>query len=515
MSDRKERENGMKKRIGFLALAVVAICALFCVTAFAAAADTAAQNLSTVGIFRGTNDGFELGRAPTRNEAAVMLVRLLGKEQEAGEQFSAGSISQPFTDVSSWAEPYIAWLYTNGLTRGSSPTAFGGGRSCSAKDYAVFLMRALGYQDGTDFTYADAESFASETGIYSADLFSGTFTRGDLALMSEYALGTNVKGGEENLLETLIDRGAVAEDAAGQLREALAAGQSLRITKSDVSLDEDAWNAACQTMAVTVHFNAVGSAVPAADVTLTGDQLKSLMASDGAGRVTLQPQALEALVAGWRTSYDKADAPLVFDSYVKGPVALTYIRCSYRFDGDKLEKALRQQLYSLESGTVSTDYVCCSKEGKPLNLESSHVEVDIDNQQLTLIRNGRVVVNTNIVTGALTGHQTPTGLYWAHHKRTDTTLTGADYSVFVNYWISVVGDSIGLHDASWRWAFGGDNYVNGGSHGCVNIPVSVMPTIYANVYDGMPVIIHGRNVWYSAGHSPATVNPTRGTTAKK
>ena len=73
MSDRKERENGMKKRIGFLALAVVAICALFCVTAFAAAADTAAQNLSTVGIFRGTNDGFELGRAPTRNEAAVMF----------------------------------------------------------------------------------------------------------------------------------------------------------------------------------------------------------------------------------------------------------------------------------------------------------------------------------------------------------------------------------------------------------------------------------------------------------
>ena len=30
---------------------------------------------------------------------------------------------------------------------------------------------------------------------------------------------------------------------------------------------------------------------------------------------------------------------------------------------------------------------------------------------MTYIKDGRLVVNTNIVTGALNGHQTPTGLY--------------------------------------------------------------------------------------------------------
>ena len=112
-----------------------------------------------------------------------MLVRLLGKEQTAADEFAAGTLTQPFTDAAGWAESSIAWLYTNGLTRGSSQQTFGGGRTCTAKDYAVFLLRALGYRDGTDFTYDTAEAFAAETGIYSDSLFGGTFTRGDLALM--------------------------------------------------------------------------------------------------------------------------------------------------------------------------------------------------------------------------------------------------------------------------------------------------------------------------------------------
>ena len=62
----------MKKRIGILILAAAALCVLLCTTAFATSADTAAQALSTVGIFRGTASGFDLAREPTRAEAAVM-----------------------------------------------------------------------------------------------------------------------------------------------------------------------------------------------------------------------------------------------------------------------------------------------------------------------------------------------------------------------------------------------------------------------------------------------------------
>ena len=146
----------------------------------------------------------------------------------------------------------------------------------------------------------------------------------------------------------------------------------------------------------------------------------------------------------------------------------------------------------------------------------SYVEVDFDNQQMTYIKDGRLVVNTNIVTGALNGHQTPTGLYEAHGKEHDVWLKGDDYLVFVKYWVSVVGDLIGLHDASWRSNFGASFYVYGGSHGCVNTPEEAMAWIWNLIEDGTPVIMHGVNEWYEPanGNPRETKDPVRGTTSE-
>lgn len=58
---------------------------------------------------------FELGRAMTRSEAVTMLVRLLGRENEA----LSGKWETPFTDVPAWAEPYVGLAYENGLTTGT------------------------------------------------------------------------------------------------------------------------------------------------------------------------------------------------------------------------------------------------------------------------------------------------------------------------------------------------------------------------------------------------------------
>ena len=48
----------------------------------------------------------------------------------------------------------------------------------------------------------------------------------------------------------------------------------------------------------------------------------------------------------------------------------------------------------------------------------------------------------------------------------------------------------GLHDATWRGAFGGNIYTYGGSHGCVNLPLDIAAQLYNLVYVGMPVIVH-------------------------
>ena len=45
--------------------------------------ESEANILKEMNIFRGDGSGLNLDKIPTRNEAAVMIVRLLGKEEES------------------------------------------------------------------------------------------------------------------------------------------------------------------------------------------------------------------------------------------------------------------------------------------------------------------------------------------------------------------------------------------------------------------------------------------------
>lgn len=130
------------KRILTILAATLLLTAAMAGTASASSYDSVAEELSAIGVFRGTAGGFELDRAPTRSEAAIMLVRLYGAEDEAKAAYEAGEISMPFTDVSETAAPSVAWLYSQGITNGTSATTFGASSPCSAKMYCAFLLRA-------------------------------------------------------------------------------------------------------------------------------------------------------------------------------------------------------------------------------------------------------------------------------------------------------------------------------------------------------------------------------------
>ena len=41
--------------------------------------------------------------------------------------------------------------------------------------------------------------------------------------------------------------------------------------------------------------------------------------------------------------------------------------------------------------------------------------------------------------------------------------------------------NIGIHDASWRYSFGGKIYKGNGTHGCVNSPSYLAKTIFENI----------------------------------
>lgn len=109
------------KRILTVLAATLLLTAAMAGTASASSYDSVAEELSAIGVFRGTAGGFELDRAPTRSEAAIMLVRLYGAEDEAKAAYEAGEISMPFTDVSETAAPSVAWLYSQGIPTAPPP----------------------------------------------------------------------------------------------------------------------------------------------------------------------------------------------------------------------------------------------------------------------------------------------------------------------------------------------------------------------------------------------------------
>ena len=152
----------MKRFLSFILALVLA--ASLVPSAFAASDEAvqAANALYTLGLFNGTgtdangNPIYDLDRAPTREEAITMLIRLMGKEKIAKGYNWDYNWGIPFTDVSGWAKPYVGAAYKWGLTSGTSETTFGGKQKVSAMQYLTFVLRALDYEDGTDIKWEKA-----------------------------------------------------------------------------------------------------------------------------------------------------------------------------------------------------------------------------------------------------------------------------------------------------------------------------------------------------------------------
>lgn len=209
----------------FLALLMSGALALSLLAAPAAAMgrDSAAHadHLASLHLFRGTANGYNLDGVPTRLQGLIMLIRLLGLEEEA----LACEDPNPFADVTGTGDRYAAYAYANGLTKGTGAATFDPSRMLSASNYVTFLLRALGYGDG-DFTPGKSLEFASGVSLMSAGaasaLSGASMDRGDLADLSYAALTCKLKDGSRTLAEKLRDEGVFSAGegaAAGVLGE--------------------------------------------------------------------------------------------------------------------------------------------------------------------------------------------------------------------------------------------------------------------------------------------------------
>ena len=183
----------------------------------------AAEALKELGLFQGSDKGFELDRAPSRMEEVILLIRLLGKEEAA----LSGDGTHPFEDVTNWGDDtrpqrYVGFAYANKLTNGVGDTdgngvpEFGMQQTATAQMFVTFVLRAMGYKDpgfgGTDFTYDGAVAFAMEKGLIAGSADVESFDRGACVRIMEAALRQNTNGGDL-LWKTLAAEGVFTEEA--------------------------------------------------------------------------------------------------------------------------------------------------------------------------------------------------------------------------------------------------------------------------------------------------------------
>ena len=160
-----------------------------------------------------------------------------------------------------------------------------------------------------------------------------------------------------------------------------------------------------------------------------------------------------------------------------------------RLDRESLERDINTAL-SIGSQKLVKAYV------SKVNGENvqTYVEISIDEQKVFFYENGVQILSSSCVTGNESkGRSTSVGVYSINEMIQGKTLEGDDesghYSNWVDYWMPFNGGQ-GLHDASWRWEFGGDIYKTAGSHGCVNLPKEFAKQLFEHAFVGCPVYVY-------------------------
>lgn len=192
------------------------------VSAYTAQYTDYADALRTLGLFYGSNKGYELERAPTRQEALIMLIRLLGEEKDALAYTETGT----FGDVTGWADgqKYIHYGEHMGYTNGNGVmsdgrTKFSQYDSASLDMYLTFVLRSLGYNDKAgDFIWnSTSRTLAVQIGLLTENdvqsIQKAGLMRDHVTYISYHALWTKLKNSTSTLGDKLVTNGTITRSA--------------------------------------------------------------------------------------------------------------------------------------------------------------------------------------------------------------------------------------------------------------------------------------------------------------
>ena len=255
-------------------------------------------------------------------------------------------------------------------------------------------------------------------------------------------------------------------------------------------------SAACDTMNgylgahVTYDFN------PNTEI-VDSSVISQWVTVDDNMNVTFNQDAVRGYIQELANKYDTYGKTRTIVTSLGNTVQVSGGSYGWQIDQQAEYNALTANIQNAETVTREPQYAKRAASHQGNDYGNSYVEIDLTNQHVWVYVNGQCAVETDCVTGNPNkGNGTPQGVYSIAYKQTNTTLRGPkkadgtyEWESPVSYWMPFNG-GIGLHDASWQSAFGGDRYLTYGSHGCVNLPPSVAGTVYNNIQAGTPVVCH-------------------------
>ncbi|MBQ1545932.1 MAG: L,D-transpeptidase family protein [Clostridia bacterium] len=244
---------------------------------------------------------------------------------------------------------------------------------------------------------------------------------------------------------------------------------------------------------ITIHFGANTEK-------LDPPKLSQWVVSNGSGSSSVDENAISEYVLSLADKYNTYSSTKPFVTTGGETVFIGNSYYGWELDTEYLYNSLL--MFINERRSVDIDLTNRSEESDkywvhvaakydPINYYgSTYAEVSIDGQYMWMYKNGELALASDVVTGRPDDeHDTPIGIYHIIYMEQNATLRGEDYETEVAYWM-VFAEDIGFHDAEWQYAFGGEMYLENGSHGCVNLPIEVAERLYGLVYPGMPVFVY-------------------------
>ena len=235
-------------------------------------------------------------------------------------------------------------------------------------------------------------------------------------------------------------------------------------------------------------------------VTLDGNTIKNWLQFDEKGQLLQNDEAFRQhvvdYVAQLAADHDTVGTERQFET-TSGRIVYVYGSAyGWKIDQDKEAAQLMQEIQSGTQTTREPVYSMRANAHGINDLGDTYIEVDLTEQYMWYYQNGNIIFQSEIVSG-LPGdpdRKTPPGIFTLNSKSSPSVLRGEmtangtySYEQPVTYWMPFNG-GIGFHDADWQPYFGGDRYLTGGSHGCINLPPENAGQLYSLIQYDVPII---------------------------